>query len=146
MDLTSIFNVFSRRQEAASKPKHEVPQTTRSRVLQWWGDMCGGSLVSDEVWLGFWAEILRIIQLRLGTPLIHESFGGPPTPPGPQHALRYVLEGPAEHFLDFLEDLFRTKMYRQMNLDSNKLVVRDQSTLAHRRCSILPDESRHRDT
>lgn len=120
IDFDAVFKSFSRRADTKSLP--EIPSTTRSRVIQHWRSKFGNSLVSGDVWQEFWAEILPIIQLRVGTPLIHERFGGTPTPPGPHHALRYVLEGPPEGFLDFLEDVFHTPTFQQMNLDANAIV------------------------
>jgi hypothetical protein len=122
MALRDVFDVFSRRPEGVAKQNLDVPKTTKSRIIQFWRAQFGGSIFSEESWQAFWAEILGVLQLRVGTPLIHEAFGGPPTAPGPHHALRYVLEGSGEHFLDFLEDLFRTKTYSGMDIDPERFI------------------------
>ena len=117
VNFDSVFNSFSRRTMAKDLP--EIPESTKSRILQYWRHKFGDSLVSGDVFQAFWAEILPILQMRAGTPLIHQNLGGLPSPPRPEHALRYVLEGETQHFLDFLEDLFRVPMFQQMNLDAN---------------------------
>jgi Abortive infection C-terminus len=123
MELRDVFDVFSRRPEGVAKQSLDVPKTTRSRIIQFWKPHFSGSILSEDLWQAFWAEILGILQLRVGTPLIHQAFGGPPSVPGPQDALRYVLEGSGEHFLDFLEDLFHTQTYSGMgNIDSEGFI------------------------
>jgi hypothetical protein len=47
LSLTKIFDVFSRRRDAASKPKHDVPATTRNRVLMWWSSMIASNIGAD---------------------------------------------------------------------------------------------------
>lgn len=122
MDFNAVFNVFSRRPEGAAAKDLDVPKTTRSRIIQYLQTHFAGSMVSMEVWKGFWGEILQMLQMRLGTPLIHESVGGVPRPPSPEHAIRYVLEGSGAGFLDFLEDLFHTQTYPGMGIDANKFI------------------------
>src|SRR5262245_22240370 len=122
MELRDAFDVFSRRHEGVAKQDLHVPQTTKSRIIQFWKAQFGGSMVSEDVWQAFWGEILVILQLRVGTPLIHQGFAASPSSPGPHHALRYVLEGAGEHFLDFLEDLFRTRTYSGMGVDAERFI------------------------
>jgi hypothetical protein len=119
MSMSHIFNVFSRRPEAAAKERHEVPDSTRHRIALWWSEMITKSFspLRDMRPL-FWAEIYKMILLRHGTP---ELVPGHPRPGG-EEALYYLLHGPGEHFLNFLEDIFCTEFFEQMNVNANAVV------------------------
>ena len=79
-----IFDVFSKRPEAVTKPRHDIPQTTRNRVLMWCREIFGNSRPDSGVIPGpnglhmieragggdysreLWQEIYRRLLFRTG--------------------------------------------------------------------------------
>jgi hypothetical protein len=121
-----IFDVFSKRPEAASKPRHDVPQTTRNRVLLWCSEIFANSRTDSGVLSGlgglhdyraeFWHQIHRRLLYRSGG--LQPSSSLDPT----QAAVEYLLTGPGEQFLDFLEDIFKVECYFHVGLSETVVV------------------------
>ncbi|MDR3718735.1 MAG: hypothetical protein P4K98_08025 [Bryobacteraceae bacterium] len=109
-----IFDVFSARPEAATKQRHDVPQTTRTRVVMWVGELYRGSRTDLESPSGgdhtaeFWQEAARRVLFRTGDASLTQQYAG-----YNERAwiLRYVLACPGERFLDFLEDIFTADIF-----------------------------------
>jgi hypothetical protein len=124
LDLKSLFNTFSKRPEASKQAKHEIPQTTRNRVLLWCRELYGNSR-TDLASVGkgdcnaeFWQEIHARLLMRTGRLQLSEtdrSWSG-------QEATKYVFHCSGEEFLDFLEDIFRVETFFQVSIGDDRLV------------------------
>jgi len=117
-----IFDVFSKRPEATAKPRHEIPESTRNRVLLWCRDLYsnsrGGFTGRGDYTGEFWQEVYRRLLLRTG----RLQLFGPDAMGDPRDALRYVLTCPGEQFLDFLEDIFSVECLFHVNGGDEQIV------------------------
>src|SRR6266404_2778991 len=99
-----LFDVFSTRPEAATKKGHEIPRTTRTRILMWVNEIYRGSradfgMVSiGDYTAEFWQEIARRVLFRTGDTQIAQASSWHD---GPQGVMQYVFNCPGEQFLDF---------------------------------------------
>ena len=121
-----MFNVFSNRPEARKKLKHEIPQTTRNRILLWCRELCMNSR-SDLGIIGrgdynteFWLEIHRRLLFRSGRLQLSEAEQSSDV----RHivAAKYILTCPGEEFLDFLEDIFTVECFFHVGGNEEKLI------------------------
>src|ERR1700730_10626866 len=76
-NVKRIFDVFSKRPGASAKPKHDIPQTTRNRVVIWCGELYSNSR-SELPSTGnynpeFWQEIYRRLLFRTGSLRLSQS-------------------------------------------------------------------------
>ena len=107
MDLSRIFNVFSRRpQPAASSPRRLTPEF-RNRVIQ----LCVTTFPQYKPSYGFspalttfWSEIREKLLYFHGIP----SLSGRLTTDPASEIITFVLGSSDEHFLDFIEFVFQT--------------------------------------
>ncbi len=120
-NLLRIFDVFSRRPEALSKPTHDIPPTTRNRIFHWVNELYSNSR-SDLATIGkgnyvgeFWNEIRLRLMYRTGRAEIGNSRDG-------RDAIDYVLKCRGKEFLDFLEDIFSAKTLFHVSIADDKLV------------------------
>jgi hypothetical protein len=100
LDFPRIFDIFSTRPEASTMPKHEVPVSTRNRILLWCGELFGGSRPSEIIGRGdhnaeFWQEVHRRLLYRTGRLTLTASGNGA----DPREAVVYVLNCPGPEFL-----------------------------------------------
>ena len=119
--FTQIFDVFSTRPEAASEPKHVVPESTRTRVLLWCREVFGNSRAqysSGDYTATFWEEIHRVLRFRHGLMQLSNA----PIRSETEDTLQFVMTCPGEEFLDFLEDMFRVDCYLRVALPSAQVV------------------------
>lgn len=123
IDLKFLFNIFSKRPEALTKTKHEIPETTRSRVLLWCRQLYSNSR-TDLAIIGrgdcsaeFWQEIHARLLMRTGRLQLSQAdrWSG-------QEAVKYVYSCTGEEFLDFLEDIFSAETFFQVSTGDDKLV------------------------
>jgi hypothetical protein len=140
-----IFDVFSTRPEAASKSRHDIPQTTRNRVLMWCQEIFSNSRPDSGVLPGpnglrmiaragggdyrgeFWQEIYRRLLLRSGRLQLSQSSHGPDA----NEAIPHVLSCPGEEFLDFLQDIFKVECYSHVGLPEDVVVDELNELLRH---------------
>jgi hypothetical protein len=138
-----IFDVFSKRPEAASKPRHDIPPTTRNRVLLWCQEIFSNSRPDSGVLPGpnglrmiarggdyrseFWQEIHRRLLFRSGRLQLSQSSNGPDV----NEVIPYILSCPGEEFLDFLQDIFKVECYFQVSLPENVVVDELNELLRH---------------
>jgi len=123
-NLKSLFNTFSKRPEASTKTKHEIPETTRNRVLLWCRELYSNSR-ADLATVGngdynaeFWQEIHARLLMRGGRLQLSptdRSWSG-------QEAVKYVCCCSREEFLDFLEDIFSADTFFHVSIGDDKLV------------------------
>ena len=109
MDFRSILDVFSRRPEAAKKPKHDIPESTRNRVFFWCNDIFSNrqNLGFGDLRQDFWAEIHRRLQYRHGKAFLHSDSHASAV----DDTLSFLLKCSGEEFLDFLEYIFRVQCF-----------------------------------
>ena len=76
-----IFDAFSKRTDTATKKRHEVPPTRRTRVLMWVNELYRGTsgdlgLISYADYCPeFWQEIGRRIVYRTGDTQVTQTLG-----------------------------------------------------------------------
>jgi hypothetical protein len=124
IDLKSLFNAFSKRPEVSTKAKHEIPQTTRTRVMLWCRELYSNSR-TDLATVGrgdcngeFWQEIHARLLMRTGRLPLSEtdrSWNG-------QEATKYMFHCSGEEFLDFMEDIFSAETFFHVSIGDDKLV------------------------
>lgn len=110
-----IFDAFSMRPETAAKPKHVVPERTRTRILMLCGEVFGNQHQSSGYIAGrgncapeFWEEIHRLLRYRHGQGQFHAGARSQM-----EDALQFLSACPGEQFLDFVEDIFQvTTLFR----------------------------------
>jgi hypothetical protein len=106
--FTRIFSVFSSRPEASAKPRHDIPSTTRVRVLRWAMELYGGRnsnsglIARGDHNTQFWNEIARRLLYRTGVGQLTEDGDEP---------LLYLQRCSGKEFLDFLEDIFSAEAF-----------------------------------
>jgi Domain of unknown function (DUF7014) len=116
-----IFDVFSARPEASLKPTHDVPTTTRNRVLRWTTELYSNrrsdhGVISRGDYNGeFWAEIERRILFRTGRGQLGTSGDV-------KDVFLYLHQCSGKEFLDFLEDIFSAPSFFDVSFDDHKLV------------------------
>ena len=110
-----LFDVFSARPEAATKKTHEIPPTTRTRVLIWVNELYRGAradsgiLSAGDYSVEFWQEIARRVLYRTGDTRVAQTSSWQSGPQGVMQ--QYVFDCPGEQFLDFLEDIFSVNVF-----------------------------------
>ena len=122
-----LFDVFSRRPEtvATAKKGHEVPSTTRTRVLMWVNELYRGGrgdlgiISNGDYSAEFWEEIGRRILYRTGDTQVAQTSGWQNVPQG---VMQYVYTCPGEQFLDFLEDIFSAHIFWRFSHNSDPLI------------------------
>ena len=78
-NLKSLFNTFSKSPEASMKAKHEIPQTTRNRVLLWCRELYSnsrtdlGTVGRGDCNAEFWQEIHARLLMRTGRLQLSET-------------------------------------------------------------------------
>ena len=109
-----LFDVFSARPEAAIKRAHEIPPTTRTRVLIWVNELYrgvrtdSGILSAGDYSAEFWQEIARRVLYRTGDAQVAQASSWQN---GTQGVMQYVFECPGVQFLNFLEDIFSVDVF-----------------------------------
>src|SRR5215475_6824532 len=122
--LTRIFDVFSRRSDALAKQQHTVPESTRSRILFWCGEVFSNSRASSgagDYRADFWDQIHRFLQYRHGRAQVSQTRRNPLS--SSQDAIQYLLECSGAQFLDFVEYIFRVDCFFHVALSEGQLVV-----------------------
>jgi hypothetical protein len=116
-----IFESFSSRPEASSKPDHEIPNTTRNRVLRWVAELYSNRR-SDLGVIGkgdyngeFWSEVERRILFRTGRGYLGDSRDS-------RDIFPYLHACPGKEFLDFLEDIFNADAFFHVSIGDDKLI------------------------
>jgi hypothetical protein len=122
-NFTRIFDAFSNRPEASAKPTHEIPQSTRNRVLIWCRELYSnsrsdfGSVGRGDYNSQFWEEIYRRLLIRTGRLRLYDATGE-----DFRVAIPYVLNCSGQEFLNFLEDIFSTDCFFHVSLGEDQLV------------------------
>lgn len=119
-----IFDAFSTRPEAAAKPKHVIPERTRTRILMLCGEVFSNQHESSGYIAGrgnyvqeFWDEIHRFLRYRQGREQLHAGARSPM-----EDALQFLSVCPGEQFLDFVEDIFQVNVLFHVGYRASALV------------------------
>jgi hypothetical protein len=115
--LQAIFDVFSRRPENAKKPQHVVPEDTRNRIVMWCADVTRNMMRSMEGENMFWVQIRRHLLFRHGKMSL---MGGDPN--SFKDTLTFLMSCDGEHFLDFVEYIFRIECAVELQIDNDTCV------------------------
>ncbi len=117
-----MFDVFSARPEASTKPTHDIPSTTRNRVLRWVVELYTnkrfdlGVIGRGDYNGEFWDEIHRRVLYRTGRGQLG-SIGDS------QDVFRYLHTCSGKEFLDFLEDIFSADSFFHVSIGDDKLIA-----------------------
>ena len=124
-NLTSIFDVFSRRSAPQAKgyETDAISFTLRNRVLLLYRDLLSGQWPNRYASQGgytqeFWEDMARLLQHLYGKPTLSTM----PTRSAAEDAFGFVSQCNPAHFFDFLELTFKTECLRRVIDDRNELV------------------------
>ena len=124
MKISSIFSVFSRREQVRDRPVKPLSPSFRNRVLLLCRDTVSG-VNSDQHWnwrgdytSEFWEEMHRKLEYLKGHPVLSSGR----TSSQIEDAIAYLLECSDGEFLDFLELIFQTECYRRICPAENEFV------------------------
>lgn len=124
MNLSHIFDVFSRRPKARKVEPAIVPESTRNRVFLWCVDIFSNkrSYSGYGDYTGeFWSEIHRTLQYRHGRVQLSDSRVRPQSPG--EDAITFLHSCSAPEFLDFLEYIFRVECFCRIHLPEDQAVA-----------------------
>ena len=121
MKLSTVFDVFSRR-GSRQPPRKTLVRTFRNRVLMLCTDTFGR--VGNEVGGGdfraeFWSEVHRRLQYIYGEPRLSDN---PHVESPQQDAITFLRDCRDEHFLDFVESIFRTESSWRISAEDTDVV------------------------
>lgn len=97
MQFSELFKVFSKRAASLPKPEKSLTPTFRNRVLMRCRDVFQGT--------DFWHEIHPRLTYLHGRPCLTNSKADSPA----EDTLAFLLSSAEDHFLDFIEYIFRTQ-------------------------------------
>lgn len=122
MNLKDIFDVFSLRRQDASKPRKPLTQTFRTRVLMLCRDRFGPGKREphqDDYRQELWAGIHQRMTYLVGRPQLTNRTH---VESEVEDLLQFLSTCSDEHFLDFMEYIFRVDCYWQACRDDNTMV------------------------
>lgn len=124
-NLTSIFDVFSRRSAPRGKgyAPDNISDTLRNRILLLYRELLSGQRPNQYQSQGdytreFWEDMARQLQHLYGKPRLSEAR----TLSAAEDALNFVCVCEPAHFFDFLELTFKTECLWRVILERNELV------------------------
>lgn len=114
--FAKVFDVYSRRSDSPIKVIHEIPDTTRTRIIIWCRDTFSNFGIDN-----FWQEILKILHLLYGRyPLYRNSLQNDSAI---DDMFKFLRSCQGNEFLNFVEYIFRVESLRYLNLPVNDLVA-----------------------
>lgn len=122
-DFSWIRRAFSKGADAQNRPGgHDIPETTRNRIVTFCFDEFGHGLDRTD----FWGEIYRFLLFRTGTTELYatsrRASGFLPARSHIDEILYYLKTCSGEHFLDFVEDIFRSKQLHKAGRNHKAIV------------------------
>lgn len=136
MNIRGIFDVFSRRQRPLDVSRKPLSETFRNRVLMLCRDrFASGS--SGDYRQELWTEMHRRFAYLVGRPRLSDH---PAVASDIDDLLRFVTTCKDEHFLAFIEYIFRVDCYWHVSSDENDMVgeIRDLLLLEDLPYSLTP--------
>ncbi len=122
MNIKQLFDVFSRRKPQAEKPLKPLTAEFRNRVMMLCRDRFAspGSVIGGEDYRReLWTEMHRRFTYLTGR---HRLSTNPDVPDEIQDVLQFLLKCDNDHFLDFVEYIFRVECYWRACTDENNMV------------------------
>ncbi len=122
MSFEQIFDVFSRRKKVIKKDLKPLTKAFRNRVLMLCDDALSpsqGFRSSDDFRNSFWQEIHKKLTFLYGE---HQLYKKANAGTKAEDAYFFVSECKDDHFLDFIEYIFKTSSYHRACSDESKLV------------------------
>jgi hypothetical protein len=120
--LDKVFDVFSRRSDHPHVGDHQVPTTTRGRVLMWCDEVFGNErrelLAGADYRADFWEDVHRHLRFNTGRPALTSRSNLGPT----QDAMSFLAQCSGPEFLDFLEYVFRVAVFSRLLCAPNMVV------------------------
>ena len=121
MNFSQLFSVFSSRHKVPSGEGKPLTEEFRYRVLQHCQDVFGGYVTSGitgpRVPL-FWSEINKKLRYFHG----RSTLPNHPTGSNYEDTIAFLSQCSDEHFLDFVEMIFQTDIFREVHMDEGELV------------------------
>lgn len=122
MNFTQIFDVFSRRHNGSKKGTKPLTSTFRNRTLMLCDDMLS-DLDSDNIPRNhsvlFWKQIRKYLLFLHGSKKLYKNSG---ETTHEYDTNLFLSKCRDDHFLDFVEYIFKTDIYWRIRNDENKLV------------------------
>jgi hypothetical protein len=122
--IRTMFDVFSRRGGAKGKTEHEVPQSTRNRVVLWCQNVFSNrreEARGPDYTASFWGDMHEHLRLLKGTLQLCTMRVLTPLPPAAD-VLGFLSTCSGEDFLDFLECIFKARCLSDIRIPAKKLV------------------------
>jgi hypothetical protein len=121
--FSTLFDVFSRRPRPSPPEPLAVPEAARMRIYLFCNDIFGNArapFVRGNYVEEFWSEIHKRLQFRHGQ--IWLTTPGQRRQSVIEDAIQFVMSCRPEHFLDFLEDIFKVECYFHVGLPKHQVV------------------------
>jgi len=121
--FSKIFKVFSRRPESSLKTIHEIPVSTRNRILLWISEVFSNERSeygSGDYRTDFWKQIHRFLQYRHGK--IHVSSSRNRTTSPMEDTINFLYICSGNEFIDFIEYIFRVECLFHVALPEDQLL------------------------
>lgn len=122
MNIKQLFDVFSRRKPQVEKPLKPLTAEFRNRVLMLCRDRfaSSGSVFGGEDYRQeLWTEMHRRFAYLTGR---HRLSNNPDVQDNIKDVLQFLLKCGDDHYLDFIEYIFRVECYLRACSDENTLV------------------------
>lgn len=119
-----IFDVFSGRAEEARGSQHEVPETSRNRVMLWCDELFSNRTApygQGDYRTTFWEQIHQLLRYKHGKLQLSEVSPPPSTPA--EDILPFLYQCSGADFLDFLEYVFRVDCYFHVSQPEQEVVL-----------------------
>jgi hypothetical protein len=110
MRFSELFQTFSRRSKPAEPPRKRLTPAFRTRVLLRCRDVFGNAGLFVE----FWTQIQSKLTYLHGTPSLHPASQAGRVSPA-EDALTFLQTCTDDHFLDFIEIIFRVASAFRVN-------------------------------
>jgi len=118
-----IFEVFSKRPESSLKPVHDIPESTRNRILLWCNEVFSNTRSqygTGDYRTKFWQQVHRFLQYRHGKVQLYR--GAQTTTSTAEDAIAFLSTCKGEEFVDFIEYIFRVDCFFHVALPENQLI------------------------
>ncbi len=130
MKFSSIFDVFSRRNEAVDPFVYTIPPTFRNKVFLFCREVFSNSrsgFGGNDYTREFWEEIHQVLQYRHGRLTLVE---GAVFSSRAEDAIKFLTTCKDNEFLDFIEYIFRVNCLFHISMEENTIVAELNELLA----------------
>jgi hypothetical protein len=121
MKISSIFNVFSKRNKQVDTLLYQIPNTSRNKIILFCQDVFSNKRSEwdgQNYTIEFWNEIHQTLLYRHGQfKLSNNSLSNT------EDSVKYLLTCEDSYFLDFIEYIFKVDCLFHISVDENTLVA-----------------------